>query len=61
MKEFKEGDEVEVINVDNYKDSYAEDVPFKATITEIVDGWLFWVTSLETGKVYELYDYQIKE
>ena len=49
-----------VVSNDNYKSSYAEKVPFKAKVKEKLDNEI-WVTSLVTGKEYELYYSQILE
>jgi len=55
----KEGEIITVINTDNYKSSYSEKTPFKAELYLITDYPCYWVRSLQTGKEYELYDYQI--
>ena len=53
--------EVTVIDTSNYKGEYAEDCPFKAILFEITEYPCYWVRSIETGKEYELYIFQIKE
>lgn len=50
-----------VIDNSNYKESYAEKCPFKAVITDRWKDNQIVVRSLETGKEYELYYYQILE
>jgi len=52
-----------VIDASNYKASYAEPVPFKAIVTDKYDHGLLTicVTSIETGKEYELYSNQVLE
>lgn len=49
-----------VIDLGNYKTSYAEPVPFKAVAYEKYEHEL-WVRSLVTGKNYEIYYHQIIE
>lgn len=49
-----------VVDNSNYKASYAEEVPFKAKVKEKFENEI-WVTSLVTGKEYELYYSQILE
>ena len=53
--------EVTVIDNSNYTASYAEKVPFKGVLYEITEYPCYWVRSIETGKEYELYSFQIKE
>ncbi len=59
-REYKKGDEILVINTDNYKES--EEVPFKAVITDlcVTSDVCYWVKSLVTGNEYELYDFQFE-
>ena len=52
------GDIVTVINVDNYKASYSEEVPFRAKVIDMYDINIL-VVSKDTGKEYELYEHQI--
>lgn len=63
VEKFKkyENEEVTVIDVSNYNSEYCEKVPFKAVLTEVTDYPCFWVISIVTGRVYELYENQIKE
>lgn len=49
-----------VIDTRNYKSSYSEQTPFKALVRDIYENEIT-VTSLETGKKYELYYNQILE
>lgn len=49
-----------VIDTSNYKSTYAESVPFKATVAWKFDSTLT-VNSITTGKEYELYYDQILE
>lgn len=49
-----------VIDTSNYKSSYSEPTPFKALVKDIYEREIT-VTSLETGKKYELYYNQILE
>lgn len=49
-----------VLDTGNYKESYSEPTPFKATVKDIYDNEI-WVVSLATGKEYELYYYQVLE
>lgn len=49
-----------VIDNSNYKASFAEDVPFKAKVTQKYDN-VVWVKSFTTSKEYELYYDQILE
>lgn len=59
MKRF---DEKTVIVLDNgnYKSSYAEKCPFKASVIDVYENEIR-VTSVETGKEYQLYYNQILE
>jgi hypothetical protein len=57
----KKGQIVTVINLDNYKDSYAESIPFNAELYKTTNHPCYWVRSLVTGKIYELYQEQIAE
>lgn len=59
MKRFDERTVI-VLDTSNYKNSYSEKVPFKATVGTIYDNEI-WVTSLVTGKKYKLYYFQILE
>ena len=54
----KKGQIVAVIDVGNYRPSYAEEVPFMAELYEITDYPCYWVRSLATKKEYELYEDQ---
>jgi hypothetical protein len=56
-----QGQIIIVIDLSNYKASYAEQTPFKAELYEITDYPCYWARSLVTGKEYELYDHQILE
>jgi len=49
-----------VIDTSNYTAEYSEETPFKAIVTE-KDELVIMVTSLTTGKEYELYFHQILE
>ena len=49
-----------VIDLGNYKSEAQENVPFKALITSQTETE-FWVKSLKTGKVYEVYHSQVLE
>lgn len=49
-----------VIDNSNYNEKYAEPTPFKAIVKDTYDNEI-WVTSLTTGKEYELYYDQILE
>jgi len=49
-----------VLDNGNYKSSYAEETPFLAAFIKEYDNNVV-VVSLETGKEYELYKYQILE
>ncbi len=49
-----------VIDVGNYKKSYAEEIPFKAKVIRRYDACVL-VQSLITDKEYELYFYQTIE
>lgn len=49
-----------VVDLSNYKSSFAEDVPFKAIVGDKYPNEI-WVKSLVTGKEYELYYNQILE
>lgn len=49
-----------VLDNSNYKSSYAEKCPFKAIVTYVYENEIE-VTSVETGKEYELYPNQILE
>jgi hypothetical protein len=53
--------EVTVIDNSNYKSSYAEDVPFKGILYGVTNYPCYFVRSIQTGKEYELYAFQIKE
>ncbi len=55
------GHVVSVTDLGNYKVECQEPVPFKAELKEISDYPCYYVESLSTGKVYELYYYQIEE
>ncbi|MDC6350751.1 hypothetical protein PP178_04250 [Zeaxanthinibacter sp. PT1] len=53
-----------VINTDNYKSSYSEEVPFIAEEHDPglpKDDLCIWVRSVETGKIYELYSWQVEK
>jgi hypothetical protein len=56
-----EGGVVIVIDNGNYKSSYAEKTPFKAHFNTLTDYPCCIVTSLSSGKEYELYPNQILE
>lgn len=49
-----------VLDTSNYKKDYSEKVPFKALVKEVYDNEVI-VTSINTGKEYELYYNQILE
>lgn len=49
-----------VLDLSNYKESFKEDVPFKAKVIDKYDINTV-VKSQTTGKEYELYDHQIIE
>ena len=49
-----------VVDLSNYKSTYAEKCPFKAQITQNY-GHEIWVKSLTTGKEYGVYEPQILE
>lgn len=53
--------EVTVLDLGNYKTSFAETTPFKAILYDITGYPCFWVRSIVTGKEYELYGNQIEE
>ena len=57
----KEGQIVIVLDLGNYKASYAEQTPFKAELYQITDYPCYWVRSKKTGKEYEIYKNQILE
>lgn len=50
-----------VIDTSNYLEEYSEPTPFKAELGDISDDGNFYVKSIVTGKLYELYDSQILE
>jgi len=50
-----------VLDLGNYKPSYAEEIPFVAVITDITDYPMYWITSTITDKKYEIYPEQIFE
>ena len=54
------GKEITVISVDNYRTEHQEPTPFKADLVESC-GRIHLVKSKTTKKMYELYDFHIKE
>lgn len=58
----EQGSLVIVIDTSNYNTDYSEPVPFKAIVTEKLEGMFStWVRSITSGKEYELYPHQILE